>query len=121
MAKKILIIDDDPVTVHWLSARIKAGGYDVIAAFDGAKGLEAARQEKPDLILLDIMMPELNGYSVCGFVRTDCFLYATPIIMISACHGEHIQAFDEQFSPNAYISKPIDMEDVFGKIEELIA
>jgi len=69
MAKRILVIDDDPVTVHWLRARLKAGGYDVLVACDGVSGLDMARKEIPDLITLDIMMPGLNGYSVCGFLR----------------------------------------------------
>ena len=80
MAKTILIIDDDPVMVHWISRRLKAEGYNVLTASDGAQGLEMARQKRPDLITLDVMMPELNGYSLCSFLRTDPSLYDIPII-----------------------------------------
>lgn len=120
MLKTILIIDDDPVTVHWLSKRLQAGGYSVRSACNGAAGLEAARQEKPDLIVLDVMLPELNGFSVCGFLRTDRGLYDVPIIMITSRQEECDQKFDDQFSPDAFLHKPFDMEQIVQKVEELI-
>jgi len=120
MAKGILIIDDDPVMVRWLSKRLQVAGYVVYEAFDGASGLETARQKSPDLIILDVMMPELNGFSVCGFLRSDHALYQVPIIMMTARQEEYDQKFDEPFGPDAFLIKPVDIEEVMEKVAQLI-
>ncbi len=118
--KTILIIDDDPLTVHWLSKRLQAEGYGVRAASDGSTGLESARMMPPDLIVLDVMLPELNGFSVCGFLRTDRVLYDVPIIMITSRQEECDQKFDDQCGPDAFLIKPFDMEQIVEKVEALI-
>ena len=64
MGKKILLVDDEPNTVKMVRSRLVASGYDVVDAIDGAQGLEKAKAEHPDLILLDIMLPEMDGYAV---------------------------------------------------------
>lgn len=120
MAKTVLIIDDDPVMMKWFSVRLKASGYDVLTASDGLSGLEIARQKRPDVITLDVVMPELNGYSLCGFLRDDSELCNIPIIMITARQGECDSKFDNDYSPNAFLTKPFDMEDVLEKIEFLV-
>ncbi len=120
MKKKILIVDDDPVTVHWLSRCLQAKGYSVVTASDGRLGLETARQMNPDLIVLDVMLPELNGFSVCGFLRTDPVLCDVPLIMITARQEECDPIFDEQFSPNAFLKKPLDMDQMFEQVAQLI-
>ena len=120
MAKTILIIDDDPVTVHWLSRHLGSEGFEILTAFNGVEGLEKARQFKPDFIMLDVMMPELNGYSVCGFLRTDKDLFDVPIVMITSRCGESDSKFDNHFSPNAFFTKPLDIDSVSKTIAELL-
>ncbi|HSV43298.1 MAG TPA: response regulator [Candidatus Bathyarchaeia archaeon] len=120
MAKKILVIDDDPVTVRCLQKSLQAQGYTVLSAFDGVQGLETARSEKPDLITLDVMMPNLNGYSVCGFLRADAQLYTIPIIMITSRQEEFDHSFDKDFAPDAYIIKPFSMKEVLDKVQALL-
>jgi DNA-binding response OmpR family regulator len=118
--KTILIIDDDPVMIRWLSKRLQAGGYCVVSESDGAAGLETARRERPDLIVLDVMLPGLNGFSVCGFLRTDQTLYKVPIVMITSRQEECDQKFEDQFGPDAFLNKPFDMEQIFETVGGLI-
>lgn len=118
--KKILIIDDDPVTVKLLETRFKAHGYEVLTACDGMTGYEKARKEKPDLITLDVMMPELNGYSVCGFLKTDEMFRSIPIVMLTVRSSKNDKEFDDMTQPEAYLTKPFDTKELFETIEELI-
>lgn len=117
--KKILIIDDDPVTVRLLESRFQAQGYGVVTAFDGFTGLEKAKQEEPDLITLDIMMPELNGYSVCSVLKSNQEYSSIPIIMLTLCDSKENREFDEKVRPEAYFTKPFNMAVLLDKVEEL--
>ena len=77
MTKKILIVDDEKDFVETLAERLMAKGFEIIRAFDGKDGLEKAYAEKPDMILLDVMMPEMNGYDVCRKLKIDALLRLT--------------------------------------------
>lgn len=118
--KKILVIEDDPVTVRLLEARFRANGYEVIKAADGASGLAKAQTEAPDLITLDIMLPEVNGYSICGFLKGNTDYADIPIIMVTTRDKEEDKAFDEDVQPEAYFTKPFDMRILLEKVRELI-
>lgn len=80
---KILLIEDDSLIVKIYTTRLKADGYEIVSAEDGEKGLEVAQQEKPDLILLDVMMPKIDGFTVIQTLRADEQFKNTPIIMYS--------------------------------------
>lgn len=80
---KILLIEDDSLIVKIYTTRLKADGYEIVSAEDGEKGLEVAQQEKPDLILLDVMMPKVDGFTVIQTLRADEQFKNTPIIMYS--------------------------------------
>ncbi len=121
MAKRVLVIDDDPVTVCFLRRGLERQGYEVMTAFNGLMGLEMARAEHPDLITLDIMMPELNGYSLCGFLRSDPRLKSIPIIVITSFQGDNGRAFDKDFCPDAFFNKPFSLADVLTEAEALLA
>ena len=120
MKKKILIIEDDPDLVDLLSYRLKAKGYEVLTALDGATGLEVAKNEKPDLITLDVMMPGLNGFTVCRALKFNDEYKHIPIIFLTAKSGATDNVFDESVQPEAYITKPFDINHLFDKIEELL-
>src|SRR5438874_13812269 len=81
---RILIVDDNPTNVKVLQTRLAAEGYEIITAADGEEGLLAAKNQTPDLILLDIMMPKLDGVEVCRRLRADPDFPFTPIIMVTA-------------------------------------
>ena len=120
MAKKILIVDDEPNLVKLLESRLKVNGYDVISAFDGQQGLDKVRQDKPDLVILDLMLPQLHGYEVCRQLRTDAVHKNIPIVMLTASgKATDIQEGLEQ-GANAYIAKPFKPEALLGIIQALL-
>ena len=81
---RILIVDDTPANVHILQTRLAASGYDIVTATDGEAALAAVRETQPDLILLDVMMPKMDGFEVCRRLRSDASLPFIPIIMVTA-------------------------------------
>ena len=109
MRKKILIIEDDPVCVHLLRSRLRANGYEVLVATDGLAGYELAKTTHPDLITLDIVLPFLNGYSLCGFLKTNAQYCSIPIIMISSQVIDRDRHFWEEARPEVVMPKPVDM------------
>ena len=89
MAKaKLLIVDDEKDLVETLTFRLEANDYEVIKAFDGQDGLDKAKKEKPDLIILDLMLPKMDGYKVCGLLKADARYSKVPIILFTARAGK---------------------------------
>ena len=88
--KKILVIDDDVISLELLEDRLKASGYDVITVSDGEVGLDVARSERPDLIILDILLPNINGFELCERIREDPNLSSVPIMMLTAVYVEEL-------------------------------
>ena len=117
MAKKILIVDDDPNIVSLLAARLRANGYEIVSAEDGLVGLEKAKTEKPDLIILDLMLPKMDGYKVCGLLKKDTRYSKIPIILFSARAQEADVRLGEEVSADAYITKPFEPKKLLSKIQ----
>ena len=120
MAKKILIVDDESFLRDIVSIQLKAEGYDVIQATNGAEGLEKAKEEKPDLIILDIMLPKMNGYEVCGALKSDSEYSAIPIILFSARSQEQDKKLGEKVGADAYVTKLFGSKELLAKVKELI-
>lgn len=118
MVKKILVIDDEQDLVKLLKTRLEADHYEVIAAYDGKMGLEKWREEKPHLIILDIMMPEIDGYSFVQESKTRPELNPCPIIVLTARPG--MQEIFEVEGVKDYIVKPFDGEDLLRKIHRYL-
>lgn len=121
MAQKILVVDDEEDIVTALSIRLKALGYEVIAAADGMAALEAARTQSPNLILLDIMLPKLDGYKVCRMLKFDEKFRHIPIIMITAKVADSNKKMGEEVGADAYITKPFNPEELVARIKDLIS
>jgi len=119
MVKKILIVEDDPDIVSLLEFRLREKGFDVLTAMDGAAGLALARREHPDLITLDINLPEVNGFTVCSMLKADSQYSDIPIIMLTARDGAADNVFDDSVKPETYITKPFDIDDLIEKIHTL--
>lgn len=121
MSLKILAIDDHPDTIQLIELALQRHGYEVFGALSGPEGLEIAERERPDLILLDMMMPGMDGNAVCRVIRQDSELAATPIIMFTA----KSQAVDKKDSFDAgaddYITKPTRPSELLQRIEALLA
>ncbi|OGX37648.1 MAG: hypothetical protein A3G91_04515 [Omnitrophica WOR_2 bacterium RIFCSPLOWO2_12_FULL_50_9] len=120
MPKKILVVDDERVIVQMVGMRLKAHGYDVISACDGQEGLDVAKKEKPDLIILDVMMPKMDGYKVCGLLKMDARFAKIPIIMFTARAQDKDRDLGKEVGANAYITKPFDPQLLVGKVKELL-
>jgi two-component system alkaline phosphatase synthesis response regulator PhoP len=125
MAKKILVIDDDPDLVEATSMILKSRHYDVIAAYGGVEGIEKARAENPDLIVLDVMMPDKDGYTVCKELKADPALNAIPVLLLTAVVS-HISTtrFSHQMGMETeaddYMDKPVDPAELVKRIEVLL-
>jgi len=120
MGKKILVIDDEPLVVEILKIMLEMKNYEIITASCGIEGIERAMREKPDLILLDILMPGLDGYQVCRKLKEDRKTERIPIIMLTAL-GQSAER-EKGYSSGAYgyIFKPFDDEELLKSIEKAL-
>ena len=117
----VLVVDDDPVIQKLLQVNFEMEGYDVVIAGDGEEGLALAREERPDLVLLDVMMPKMNGLDVAAAMRSDDVTKNIPIIMLSA----KAQASDVQagldLGVDDYVTKPFDPLELLDRVGALLA
>ena len=120
MPKKILVTEDSPTILAVIKDILEKEGYSVIAAVDGQEALEKAKQEKPDLIILDLMLPKVDGYKVCAMLKFDKNFHNTPIIILTARAGEADKKLSEEVRASAYITKPVEPGLLISKIKELI-
>jgi DNA-binding response OmpR family regulator len=118
--KKILVVDDEEDLVIALSARLKAGGYDVLVARDGLEALTKARTLEPDLILLDLMLPKMDGYKVARLLKFDQRYAGIPILMLTARGQEMDQELGRQAGADDYIVKPFNSAELMERIKELL-
>lgn len=121
MAKKrILVVDDEVDLSEMIRFRLQANGYEILLAHDGQQALEVARKERPDLIILDLMLPKMDGYKVCGLLKMDSRYAAIPIIIFTAKAQEEDKKLAEEAGANAYLMKPFEPKVLLDKIKELI-
>jgi DNA-binding response OmpR family regulator len=120
MSKKILLVDDEKDLVETLTFRLEANGYGVIKAYDGQEGLDKARSEKPDLIILDLMLPKMDGYKVCRMLKFDDKYKSIPIILFTARAQESDKKLGQEVGADAYITKPFEPQILLSKIKELL-
>lgn len=118
--KKILVVDDERNLVDLIKLRLQANNYQVLAAYDGRQGLDLARNEKPDLIILDLMLPKIDGYKLCRLLKFDEKYQHIPVIMFTARTQECDKKLGEEVGADAYIVKPFDPDALLLKIEALL-
>jgi DNA-binding response OmpR family regulator len=118
--KRILLVDDEKDLVETLTFRLTTNNYEVINAYDGQEGLEKARSEKPDLIILDLMLPKMDGYKVCGLLKSDTRYSKIPVVMFTARAQESDKQMGEEVGADAYITKPFDPKVLLTKVQELL-
>ncbi|MDD5560681.1 MAG: response regulator [Candidatus Omnitrophica bacterium] len=119
--KKILVVDDEKAIVEMLTMRLEANGYQVISAADGQEGLDKLRSERPDLIILDLMLPKIDGYKVCRILKFDEKYKHIPIILFTARTQEIDIKLGEEVGADAYIMKPFEPDILLGKVAELLS
>lgn len=111
---KVLIVDDERSIVDILKYNLEKNNFTVISAFDGAEGLQLARESDPDLVLLDVMLPEMDGFEVCRTLRAEG--NNVPIIMITAREEETDKVFGLELGADDYITKPFSMREVVARV-----
>jgi two-component system alkaline phosphatase synthesis response regulator PhoP len=118
--KRILVVDDEIYIVHILEFSLTMEGYNILTAFDGEEGLRVIEQERPDLVVLDIMMPKLDGYEVCRRLRKDERFASLPVILLSAKGRSIDREVGLQAGADDYITKPFSPRKLIEKIRELL-
>jgi len=122
MAKKrILVVEDEVELANTIKDWLETNRYTVITALDGEEALAKARNEKPDLVLLDIMLPKISGFDVCRKLKIDDRYKHLPIIVITAKFQPNDIRFGEEMGADAYLTKPVEFKILLGKIRELLA
>ena len=114
MSKKVLIVEDEESIVEILSFNLGREGYDTIEAYDGKTGLQLALEQNPDLILLDLMLPEMNGFDVCKAIRAAG--HGVPIVMLTAREEEADKVMGLELGADDYITKPFSMRELLARI-----
>jgi two-component system alkaline phosphatase synthesis response regulator PhoP len=121
MAKgRILVVDDEIYIVHILDFSLGMEGYEVVTALDGEQALEKARSEKPDLIVLDIMMPKLDGYETCKRLKADPDTKDVPVILLSAKGRNVDQKVGFEVGADDYITKPFSPRKLVERINAIL-
>ena len=118
--KKVLLVDDSSTTLMLEKLILSHGSYDIVTARDGVEAVAKARAERPDLILMDVVMPRLNGFDACRRIRQDDSIAATPIIMVTT-RGE-VPSVETGFQSgcNDYVTKPIDTGELLTKLRNYL-
>ncbi len=116
MRRRILVVDDEPDLVELVSFNLKAEGYEVITAANGMEALNQARAALPDLIVLDLMMPELDGLSVCEILRRLPSTAPIPVIMLTAWKSELTRIIGLDTGAEDYITKPFSPRDLVNRV-----
>lgn len=120
MNKKILVIDDNPSSLRLTRYTLEKKGYQIITASDGLEGLRKAREEHPDLIILDVMLPGLDGYEVCHQLRQKPETATLPILMISAKAHQDDKDIALRVGADDYLTKPVEPSTIVARVESLL-
>ncbi len=119
--KQILVIDDETDMLMAIKLRLEASGYEVHTAGDGLEGLNSARRLKPDLIILDVMLPKMNGYKVSRFLKFDEEYKHIPVIMLSALARQDDKDRAVETGANAYLTKPFDSAGLVDTVRRFLS
>ena len=121
MKSKILVVEDEPDAIDLLTFNLKNAGFEICTAMDGAEALKKARLTAPDLILLDIMLPEVDGLEVCKILRRDPVTAGVPIIMLTAKAAEIDRIVGLELGADDYVTKPFSPRELLLRIKKLLA
>jgi len=119
-AKKILVVDDEMHIIRIVKYKLESAGYEVLSALNGEEALKVAREQKPELVFLDIMMPGINGYEVCSKLKEDPQTRDIIIIMLTAKGQESDKIKGLEVGVDEYITKPFSPQDLLDRARDLI-
>lgn len=118
--KKILLVDDEPDLAQLVSLRLKAAGYEVQVAYDGQQAIDQVKKSRPDLVILDLMLPKIDGYKVCRLLKFDERTRTLPILIFTARAQVEDVTLATECGADAYLTKPFDAEALLSKLAELL-
>ena len=118
--KKILIVDDEVDLVETLRFPLEMEGFNVLVSYNGEDALSQARKEKPDLIILDLMLPKLDGYKVCRLLKFDERYKHIPILMLTAKTQEKDKLLGQETGADEYITKPFDIDELMKRVKSYL-
>ena len=116
-SKKVLVVDDERVLVETIGYNLRREGYATVSAYDGGEALTSARREKPDAIILDVMLPGLDGFEVCRAIRREM---TVPILMLTAREGEVDKVLGLELGADDYLTKPFSMRELLARVKALL-
>jgi DNA-binding response OmpR family regulator len=119
--QRVLVVDDEPDTVELIEFNLKNAGYDVITAGDGAEALRKARSSQPELIILDLMLPELDGLQVCKLLLNDPTTARIPVLMLTAKAAEVDRILGLELGARDYVTKPFSPRELLLRVRNLLA
>lgn len=118
--KKILLVDDEPDLVETIRFSLENEGFTVLVSYDGEDALNQARKENPDLILLDLMLPKLDGYKVCRLLKFDERYKHIPILMLTAKTQEKDKLLGKETGADEYLTKPFEIDELLEKVKSYL-
>jgi DNA-binding response OmpR family regulator len=118
--RRILIVDDEPSIAKILRKQMEVAGFEVQVAVDGQEGLSKVREWKPELVILDVMLPKMNGHEVCAAVKGDDAVKQIPIIMLTAKAQRQDQDEALKHGAEGYLTKPFQLEELLTKVKTLL-
>jgi CheY-like chemotaxis protein len=121
MSKKILVVDDEPNIVTMVASRLRANGYEVLSAFGGEEGLEKCKQFQPDAVILDILMPDIDGASVAEELKEDPSTSKIPIIFLTAVIKPGEKSKNKKIGGQYFLAKPFKGEDLIEMLKRVLS
>ncbi|MCK9594546.1 MAG: response regulator [Candidatus Omnitrophica bacterium] len=118
--KKVLVIDDSKLILTMIADELEMRGFEFIAVSDGAQGLKKVKESKPDIIILDLILPGLSGEEVCREIRRDERTFDIPVIMLTAKNTDADKIIGKVIGADCYIPKPFEMDNLLKEITRLI-
>jgi CheY-like chemotaxis protein len=120
MPLTILIVDDEYMNREILQAHLESAGYQIVMANNGTRALEAAASHQPDLILMDVKMPDMSGFDVCAELRSRPDLHHIPVLLLTALDDDQARALSLQSGASGLLTKPYDFKEILAQIQRLI-
>ena len=118
---RVLLVDDEPSIVKMVGKRLEVEGFEVLVAMDGQEALKKVQTDLPDLVILDLMLPKLNGYEVCTMLKEDTRYQKIPVVMFTAKAQEQDEKLGLACGADAYIRKPFKAQELLDRIRALAA
>ncbi len=116
----VLLVDDEPDLVQLVALRLQSAGYRVEVAYDGEEALQQVKKSKPDLVILDLMLPKLDGYKVCRFLKFDERTRGIPVLIFTARAQAEDMTLAMECGADAYLTKPFEAKALLQKVAELL-